>query len=74
MKEEEQQEEVPVVNLQFPNDLTEKLEKIVKIMEANKDCDMNVLNEMKARLNFAKNIEQNGEGAEYTPNDVSGKK
>ena len=74
MKEEEQQEEVPVVNLQFPNDLTEKLEKIVKIMEANKDCDMNVLNEMKARLNFAKNIEQNGEGAEYTPKDVSGKK
>ena len=29
----------PVLNLQFPNDLTEKLEKLVGMMQADKSCD-----------------------------------
>ena len=59
-----------ILNLQFPNDLTEKLENLVKIMENDNKCDSNEINKMKARLNFAKNIENNGEGVEYSPKDI----
>ena len=59
-----------ILNLQFPNDLTEKLENLVKIMENDNKCDSNEINKMKARLNFAKRIENNGEGVKYSPKDI----
>ena len=49
------------MDLQFPNDLTEKLEKLVAMMQADKACDPAELDAMKARPRFAKNIEDNGE-------------
>ena len=61
----------PIMDLQFPNDLTEKLEKLVAMMQADKACDPAELDAMKARLRFAKNIEDNGEGREYVPGDES---
>ena len=61
----------PVVDLQFPNDLTDKLEKLVGMMEADKRCDPAELDAMKTRLRFAKNIQENGQGKEYVPGDES---